>query len=159
MPEILTGDLIVQPSHRFALVVAEFNSFITRRLADGALDCLLRHGAKDSQITQISVPGSFEIPTVAAQLAKNGKHSAIICLGCVIRGATAHFDHVANQVSRGVGVIGPETGVPTVFGVITCDTVEQAMDRAGLKSGNAGWNAALAAISMTSIMAKLKTTR
>ncbi|MCL2645851.1 MAG: 6,7-dimethyl-8-ribityllumazine synthase [Phycisphaerales bacterium] len=156
MIETITGDLVVNPNHRYVLVVAEFNSFITLRLAEGAVDCLLRHGAKPTQITQVSVPGAFEIPTVAAHLAKSGNYHAILCLGCVIRGETAHFDHVANQVSRGVGAIGPETGVPTIFGIITCDSLEQAHNRAGLKSGNAGWNAALAAISMTSIMAQLK---
>jgi 6,7-dimethyl-8-ribityllumazine synthase len=156
MHESLTGDLTVHPNHRYALIVAEFNSLITSKLAEGAVQCLLRHGAKESQLTQIAVPGSFEIPTVAAELARSKKYSAIICLGCVIRGETAHFDHVANQVSRGIGVIGPETGVPTIFGVITSDTVEQALDRSGLKSGNAGWNAALAAISMASIMTKIQ---
>jgi 6,7-dimethyl-8-ribityllumazine synthase len=159
MIEILTGDLTVHPAHHFALVVAEFNSFITRRLAEGAVECLLRHGAKESQIVEVRVPGCFEIPTVAAQLARSAeggaKYAAIICLGCVIRGQTAHFDHVAGQASRGIGMIGPETGVPTIFGVITSDTVEQALDRAGLKSGNAGWNAAMAALSMASIMTKI----
>jgi len=155
MIETITGDLTVQPQQRFALVVAEFNAYITAKLAEGAAECIRRHGGKDSQITQISVPGAFEIPTVANQLAKSGKYAAIICLGCVIRGQTSHFDHVADQVSRGVGMIGPATGVPTIFGVITADTQEQALDRAGLKHGNTGWHAALAAISMASVMAKI----
>ena len=156
MVETLSGDFVVKPAHRFALVVAEFNEFISRRLADAAVDCLLRHGAKESQIVQVMVPGSFEIPTVARELAKSGKYSAVICLGCVIRGQTDHYDHVASQVSRGVGAIGPDTGVPTIFGVITAGTLEQALDRAGLKSGNTGWNAALAAMATVSVMGKLR---
>lgn len=151
----LVGDLVVKPSHRFAIVVAEFNSFITAKLVEGAVDCLTRHGGKEDQLTQIKVPGSFEIPTMAMALAKSGKFDAVICLGCVIRGQTDHYDHVASQVSRGVGQIGPETGVPTIFGVITADTVEQALDRAGLKSGNAGWNAAVSAMAMVSLLGKI----
>ncbi|HVS72831.1 MAG TPA: 6,7-dimethyl-8-ribityllumazine synthase [Phycisphaerae bacterium] len=154
--ETVTGDLFVKPGNRFALVVAEFNSFITMQLAEGAVQCLLRHGAKAEQITQILVPGAFEIPTVAKAAAKSNKYAAVICIACVIRGATDHYDHVAGQVARGVGAIGPETGVPTVFGVITADNQEQALDRAGLKMGNAGWNAALAAISTASVLAKIK---
>ncbi|HVX85758.1 MAG TPA: 6,7-dimethyl-8-ribityllumazine synthase [Phycisphaerae bacterium] len=156
--ETVTGDLFVKPGSRFALVVAEFNSFITMQLAEGAVQCLLRHGAKAEQIAQILVPGAFELPTVAKAAAKSGRYAAVICIACVIRGATDHYEHVAGQVARGVGAIGPETGVPTVFGVITADTQEQALDRAGLKMGNAGWNAALAAISTASVLAKIKAT-
>jgi 6,7-dimethyl-8-ribityllumazine synthase len=156
MIENLTGDLFVKANQKFCLVVAEFNEFITSRLAKAATECLLRHGAKETQITQIWVPGCFEIPTVASQAAKSGKYSVIICLGCVVRGQTGHYDHVADQVSRGVGAIGPATGVPTLFGVITADTLEQAIDRAGAKGGNAGWSAACGAISMVSVMAKLR---
>jgi 6,7-dimethyl-8-ribityllumazine synthase len=156
MVETVVGELVVKPAQRYALVVAEFNKFITGKLAEGAVDCLLRHGAKEAQISQFMVPGSFEIPLVAKELAKSGKYAAIICLGCVIRGETDHYDHVAGQVSRGVGAIGPETGVAVAFGVITADTLEQALNRAGLKAGNAGWNAALAAISTASILAKIK---
>ena len=154
--ETVSGDLFVKAGSRFALVVSEFNSLITSQLADGALQCLLRHGAKPDQITQFLVPGAFEIPTVAKALAKSNKYAAVICLACVIRGATDHYDHVAGQIARGAGAIGPETGVPVLFGVITADTQEQALDRAGLKMGNAGWNAALAAISTASILAKIK---
>ena len=157
MIETVTGDLVVNAGHRYALVVAEFNSLLTMRLAEGAVDCLLRHGGKEGQIVQVAVPGAFEIPTVAAELARSGKYQAVICLGCVIRGETSHFDYVAGQVARGVGAIGPEAGVPTLFGVITCDTLDQAHNRAGLKSGNVGWNAAMSAIAMTSIMSQLKT--
>jgi 6,7-dimethyl-8-ribityllumazine synthase len=156
MPTPITGDLVVNPKSKFALVVAEFNEFITLKLAAAAAECILRHGGKDSQITEVRVPGSFEIPTVAAALAKSGKYSAVICLGCVIRGQTGHYDQVVDGVAKGVAAIGPATGVPTLFGVITADTVEQAIDRAGLKHGNTGWNAAISAISMASIMTKLK---
>lgn len=156
MPEIVTGELTVKANQRFAIVVAEFNEFITSRLAAGATEALLRHGAKDSQITQVNVPGAFEIPTVAALLAKSGKYAAVICLGCVIRGQTDHYEHVAGGAAQGIGAIGPATGVPTAFGVITTDTVEQAIDRAGLKSGNIGWNAACSAITMANLVAKLK---
>ena len=117
------------------------------------------HGTVPGQITQFMVPGSFEIPTVANELAKTGKYAAVICLGCVIRGETDHYDHVAGHACSGIGSVGPETGVPTLFGVITADTVEQAIDRAGLKSGNIGWNAALAAIATANILAKIKGTQ
>jgi 6,7-dimethyl-8-ribityllumazine synthase len=156
MVETVTGDLFVKANQKFCLVVAEFNEFITSRLAKSATECLMRHGAKENQIKQIWVPGCFEIPTVASHAAKSAEYSAIICLGCVVRGQTSHYDHVADQVSRGVGAIGPATGVPAVFGVITADTLEQAIDRAGAKGGNAGWSAACAAISMASVMAKLR---
>lgn len=156
--ETVVGDLFVQPQQQFALVVAEFNSLITTQLASGARECLLRHGAKEQQITQFQVPGAFEIPTVAAALAKSGKYAAVICLACVIRGSTDHYDHVAGQIARGVGAIGPETGVATLFGVITADTQEQAFDRAGLKMGNTGWNAALAAIATASVLGKIQGT-
>lgn len=156
MVETLSGDLVVKPGQRFALVVAEFNRFITIRLAEGAVECLLRHGAKESQIRQVMVPGCFEIPLFAKELAAGGKYDAVICLGCVIRGETDHYDHVAGQVARGVGAIGAETGVPTIFGVITADTFEQAVNRAGLKAGNAGWNAAVAAIAAANVLHKIK---
>ena len=156
MVDVLTGELIVQSGQKFALIVAEFNELITLKLAEGAIKCLLRHGAKENQIVQIMVPGCFEIPTVARAVTQSGKYSAVICLGCVIRGQTDHYDHVAGQVSRGVGAIGAETGVAVSFGVITADTVEQALDRAGLKSGNAGWNAALAGLSTASVLTKIK---
>ena len=154
--DIHVGELIVKPSQRFALVVAEFNSFITEKLSAGAADCLIRHGAKDSQIAEFRVPGCFEIPLFARQLALTGKYSAVICLGCVIRGETDHYDHVAGQVARGVGAVGPDTGVPTLFGVITADTLEQALNRAGLKSGNIGWNAAQSAIAAVNLLSKIK---
>jgi 6,7-dimethyl-8-ribityllumazine synthase len=156
MAEKIVGELVVKSSQKFALVVAEFNEFITGKLAAGATECILRHGGKDSQITEVRVPGSFEIPTVANALAQSGKYSAVICLGCVIRGQTTHYDHVVDGVTKGVAAIGPATGVPAIFGVITADTVEQAIDRAGLKHGNTGWNAAIAAIAMASVMSQIK---
>jgi len=156
MTEKMTGELVVKPNQRFALVVAEFNEFLTTRLAESCIEGLLRHGAKPTQITQVNVPGSFEIPTAAMILAKTGKYSAVICLGAVVRGDTDHYNHVADGVSRGVAAIGPATGTPAIFGVITADTVEQAIDRAGLKSGNAGWNAACTAIAMVNVLAKVK---
>ncbi len=151
----IRGDLTVKAGDRFAVVVAEFNSAITGRLADGAIDAFERHGAGSKDIVKVYVPGSFELATAAQQLAVSGKFAAIVCLGCVIKGETAHFDHVAQQAARAIAEIGPATGVPTIFGVLTVDTVEQAMDRAGLKMGNAGWNAACAAIEMASVMRKL----
>ncbi len=156
MVESVTGDLVVRPSQRFAIVVAEFNRFITSKLAEGAVDCLLRHGAKESQITQLWVPGAFEIPLAAKELGRGGKHAAVICLGCVIRGETDHYDHVAGHVSRSVGQAGLETGVPTIFGVITADTLEQALNRAGLKNGNTGWHAAQSAIAAANVLAKIR---
>lgn len=156
MVESISGELIVKPQQRFALVVAEFNRLITAKLAEGAVDCLLRHGAKESQIVEVLVPGSFEIPLVASELAKTGKYVAVLCLGCVIRGETDHYDHVAGQVARGVGNIGPQTGVPVIFGVITADTLEQALNRAGLKSGNAGWKAAEAAMATANLLKKIR---
>jgi 6,7-dimethyl-8-ribityllumazine synthase len=156
MVETLSGELVVKPSQRFALVVSEYNRFITERLAEGAVDCLQRHGAKENQIVQFIVPGAFEIPLVAREVAKSGKYNAVLCLGCVIRGETDHYDHVASQVTRGVGSIGSETGVPAIFGVITADTLEQALNRAGLKSGNAGWNAAVSAMAAVNLLAKIR---
>ena len=156
MVESISGELVVKPQQKFALVVAEFNRLITAKLSEGAVDCLLRHGAKESQILEVLVPGSFEIPLVAGELAKSGKYAAVLCLGCVIRGETDHYDHVASQVTRGVGVLGPQTGVPVIFGVITADTLEQALNRAGLKSGNAGWKAAEAAMAAANLLRKIR---
>lgn len=154
--ESLVGELAVKPGQHFALVVSEFNELITKKLVEGAVDCLVRHGAKESQITEVRVPGSFEIPLVARELAKTGKYAAILCLGCVIRGETDHYDYVAGQVSRGVAAVGAETGVPAIFGVITADTLEQALNRAGLKSGNAGWNAAESGMVAANLLKKIR---
>ena len=154
--ESFAGELMVKAGQHFALVVSEFNELITKKLTEGAVECLLRHGAKESQITEVRVPGSFEIPLVARELAKTGKYAAILCLGCVIRGETDHYDYVAGQVARGVGAASADTGVPTIFGVITADTLEQALNRAGLKSGNEGWKAAESGIAAANLLKKIR---
>jgi 6,7-dimethyl-8-ribityllumazine synthase len=136
---------------RFAIVVGRFNAFITERLLTAAQDGLLRLGADAKHITVVRVPGAFEIPAAARMLAQTGKHDAIICLGCLIRGDTAHYEVIANEVTRGIGQSAQETGVPHAFGVLTCDTLEQAIDRAGLKAGNKGYDAALAAAEMAQL--------
>lgn len=139
---------------RFGIVVSRFNSFITERLLAGALDGLRRAGARKDDIHITRVPGSFEIPAAARRLAESGKHDAVICLGCLLRGETDHYDHLAAEVTRGIGQSAQETGVPHAYGVLTCDTLEQAIDRAGLKSGNKGFEAALSAVEMASLRKK-----
>ena len=136
---------------RFAIVVSRFNSFITERLLLSACDGLLRTGAVKKDIDVVRVPGAFEIPSAARTLASTGKYHAIICIGCLLRGDTAHYDVIVNEVTRGIGQSAQETGVPHAFGVLTCDTLEQAIDRAGLKMGNKGFEAALAAVEMVSL--------
>jgi len=138
---------------RFALVVSRFNSFITERLLDGALQALRQCGTTEANMTIAHVPGAFEIPSLARQFAQTGKYDAIICLGCLLRGDTLHYEVIANEVTRGVGQSAQETGVPHAFGVLTCDTLEQAIDRAGLKAGNKGFEAGLAAVEMVSLHA------
>lgn len=142
-------------SHKYAIVVSRFNEFITSKLLGGAIDCLQRHGAKDEQILVAWVPGTIEITPAAKKLAQSGKFAAVLCLGAVIRGSTSHYDYVCQQISRGVGQINYDTGVPTIFGVLTCESIEQAIERAGTKQGNAGANAATAAMEMADLMAKL----
>ena len=139
----------------FAIVVARFNSFITDRLLDGALLALRQSGAAKGDIMIVRVPGSFEIPSAARQLAESGKYDAIACIGCLLRGDTLHYDVIANEVTRGVGQSAQETGIPHAFGVLTCDTLEQAIDRAGLKAGNKGYEAGLAAVEMASLRDKV----
>jgi 6,7-dimethyl-8-ribityllumazine synthase len=136
---------------RFGIVVSRFNEFITQRLLRSAYDGLLRSGAKEKDIRIVRVPGSFEIPSAARTLAETKKYDAIICLGCLLRGDTAHYDVIVNEVTRGIGQSAQETGVPHAFGVLTCDTLEQAIDRAGLKMGNKGFEAALAAVEMANL--------
>lgn len=140
---------------KYAIVVSRFNEFITSKLLGGAIDSLQRHGAGDEQITVVWVPGSVEIPLAAKKLAASGKYNAVICLGAVIRGQTGHFEYVCQQVSRGIGQINYDTGVPAVFGVLTCETIEQAIERAGTKQGNTGANAALSAIEMTNLLGQI----
>jgi len=140
---------------RFAIVVARFNSLITKQLLEGALDCLKRHGAVEKDIEVAWVPGSFEIPAMAHALAKSKKFNAVICLGALVRGATPHFDHIAAEATKGIAQVALETGVPTAYGVITADTLEQAIERAGTKAGNKGWDAALSAIEMADLFDQL----
>jgi 6,7-dimethyl-8-ribityllumazine synthase len=142
-------------SKKYALVVSRFNEFITSRLLGGAIDCLQRHGAKDEQITVVWVPGTIEITLAARKLADSGTYAAVLCLGAVIRGQTSHYDLVCQQISRGVGQINVETGVPAIFGVLTCETIEQAIERAGTKQGNAGASAAMAAMEMADLLGRL----
>lgn len=151
MPQIIEANLVSE-GKRFAIVVSRFNDFITDKLVSGALDALLRSGARDKDIAVVKVPGAYEIPLVAKKLAEKRKYDAIICLGAVIRGATAHFDYVNAEVSKGIAMAGIETGVPVIFGVITTDTIEQAIERAGTKAGNKGWSAAMAAVEMANLM-------
>ncbi len=140
---------------KFGIVVGRFNDFITSRLLDGAVDALVRHGAGEEDITVVKVPGSFEIPLAARKLAEKGGLDAVICLGAVIRGATPHFEYVAAEAAKGVAQASMDTGVPIAFGVITADTIEQAVERAGSKAGNKGWDAALTAIEMAQVMKHL----
>ena len=140
---------------KFAIIVSRFNDFITGKLLDGAIDALVRHGAKEDDIAVVKVPGAFEIPLTAKKVAAKGGYDAVICLGTVIRGATPHFDYVAAEVSKGVAAASMETGVPMAFGVLTTDTIEQAVERAGTKSGNKGFDAAMTAIEMAQVFKKL----
>src|SRR5260221_276221 len=142
---------------RFAVVVSRFNEFITDRLLRSAYDGLVRSGAKEKDIAIVRVPGAFEIPSVARALAETEKYDAIICLGCLLRGDTAHYDVIVNEVARGIGQSAQETGVPHAFGVLTCETLEQAIDRAGLKMGNKGFEAALAAVEMANLKGAIST--
>ena len=136
---------------QFALIVSRFNDFISAKLMEGALDALKRHGAKDEQLTLVRVPGAFEIPLTARKLAESGKYDAVICLGAVIRGSTPHFDYVAAEVSKGIAVVALESKIPVTFGVLTTDNLEQAIERAGSKAGNKGWDAAMAAMEMANL--------
>ncbi|HEY1191504.1 MAG TPA: 6,7-dimethyl-8-ribityllumazine synthase [Gemmata sp.] len=143
------------PAGRFVLVAARFNGFIVDQLAAGAADALHRHGVSADRIDTVRVPGSYEIPLVAQQLGKSGKYAAVICLGCVIRGDTDHYDHVAGATTSGIAQAALTSGVPVIFGVLTCDTLEQAIHRAGAKAGNKGFEAAVCAIEMVNLMKKL----
>ncbi len=155
MPKEISGDYQVG-DHRFAIVVTRFNDFVTAKLLTGALDTLHRHGAADENITLVRVPGAFEIPLTAAKLAQTGNYDAIICLGCIIRGETPHFDYICAEVAKGVAQAGLHSGIPATFGVITADTLEQAVQRAGSKAGNKGADAAMAAIEMVNVLEKIE---
>ena len=153
--QLIEGDLSAA-GLRFALIVSRFNSFITDRLLAGAVDALGRMGATSDSIDVIKVPGSLEIPMVAHELGENGDYDAIICLGAVIRGDTPHFDYVSAESAKGIASASIETGIPTIYGVLTCNTLEQAIDRAGAKGGNKGFDAAMTAIEMASLMKDLR---
>jgi 6,7-dimethyl-8-ribityllumazine synthase len=151
MPKIVEANLIAE-GKTFALVVSRFNDFITERLVGGAVDALLRCGAKDDDIDVVKVPGAFEIPLIAKKMAQKKKYDAVICLGAVIRGSTPHFDYVSAEVSKGIAVVSIESEIPVIFGIITTDTLEQAIERAGTKSGNKGFSAAMAAVEMANLL-------
>ena len=155
MPRTLEGSLDAAGA-RFGLVVSRFNDLLTGRLLEGALDCLIRHGARDEDITVVKVPGAWELPFVAERLAASGKHDAVVALGVLIRGATPHFDYIAAEAAKGLAHASMATGVPVAFGVLTTDTLEQAIERAGSKAGNKGWQAAQAAIEMVQLYRSLK---
>jgi len=152
--KIFEGDLQAK-GLKFGIVISRFNEFITGKLLDGAKDALVRHGVKEEDIDIVRVPGSFEIPLIARKMAEKETYNAVICLGTVIRGATPHFDYISAEVSKGIATVSMETGVPVAFGVLTCDTIEQAVERAGTKSGNKGWDAALTAIEMARLLKNL----
>lgn len=146
---------LVSEGLRYGIVIGRFNEFITAKLLGGALDALKRHGAKDEEVEVAWVPGAFEIPLAAQRMAQSGKYDAVITLGAVIRGSTPHFDYVCAEVSKGVAAINMKTGVPTIFGVLTTDSIEQAVERAGTKAGNKGWDAAVTAIEMANLLKQL----
>ena len=149
-----SGDLVVK-NKKFAIVVSRFNELVTKKLLEGAVDTLVRHGTDEKKIEAFWVPGSFEIPAAAGRLAKSGKFDAVICLGAVIRGATPHFNYISAEVTKGVAMVGMETGVPTIYGVVTTDTLEQAIERAGAKAGNKGKDAAESAIEMINLFEQI----
>ena len=151
MAKVIEGKLSAK-GVKFGLVVSRFNDFINKRLMDGALDALNRHGAEDKNISIIMVPGSFEIPLMAKKLADSGNYDAVICLGAVIRGATPHFEYISAEVTKGIAQVALDTGVPVSFGILTTDNIEQAIERAGTKSGNKGWDAAISAIEMVNVL-------
>ena len=150
MAKVYEGHLISE-GLKYGIVVGRFNEFISSKLLGGALDALKRHGAEDDEVEVAWVPGAFEIPLIAQKMAESGKYDAVITLGAVIRGSTPHFDYVCNEVAKGVAAINLKTGVPTIFGVLTADSIEQAIERAGTKAGNKGWEAAVTAIEMANL--------
>jgi len=151
MPKLIEGKLLAE-GKKFALVVSRFNDFITDRLVGGAVDALVRSGTRDDDIDIVKVPGAFEIPLMAKKMVQKGRYHAVICLGAVIRGATPHFDYVSAEVSKGVAMVGLESEIPVIFGIVTTDTIEQAIERAGSKAGNKGWSAAITAIEMVNLI-------
>jgi 6,7-dimethyl-8-ribityllumazine synthase len=154
MPKVHEGQLDAK-GRKFGIAVSRFNDLVTTRLLAGALDCIARHGGNDDGIEIVWVPGAFELPIAAKKLAESGRFDAIICLGAIVRSDSPHFDYVAGESAKGIARVGLDSGVPVIFGVITADTVDQAVQRAGIKSGNRGWDAALNAVEMASLMAEL----
>ena len=154
MPKIMEGKIVAK-GMKFGIVASRFNDFICGRLIEGAVDALVRAGADEKDMVIYKVPGSFELPLTAKKVAKSGRYDAIICLGAIIRGATPHFEYISAEVSKGIAVVGLETEVPVVFGVLTTDTIEQAIERAGTKSGNKGADAAMTAIEMVDLFKKI----
>jgi 6,7-dimethyl-8-ribityllumazine synthase len=155
MPEIIEGKIVAK-GMRFGIVASRFNDFISERLIEGAIDALTRAGGNEKDIQIVRVPGAFELPLVAKKLAKSGKFDAVICIGAVIRGATPHFEYISAEVAKGIALVGLETEVPVAFGVLTTDTIEQAIERAGAKMGNKGWDAAMSAIEMVDLFKNFK---
>ncbi|WP_172196208.1 6,7-dimethyl-8-ribityllumazine synthase [Saccharibacillus qingshengii] len=155
MANVYEGHLVSQ-GYKFGIVVGRFNEFITSKLLSGALDALKRHGAEDDDVDVAWVPGAFEIPLIAQKMAESGRYDAVITLGTVIRGSTTHYDYVCNEVAKGVSAINLKTGVPTIFGLVTTENIEQAIERAGTKAGNKGWDSALAALEMASLSRQFK---
>ncbi len=155
MPEIIEGKIVAK-GMRFGIVASRFNDFISERLIEGAIDALTRAGGNEKDIQIVRVPGAFELPLAAKKLAKSGKFDAVICIGAVIRGATPHFEYISAEVAKGIALVGLETEVPVAFGVLTTDTIEQAIERAGAKMGNKGWDAAMSAIEMVDLFKNLK---
>ena len=151
MPNVYEGKISAE-GKKFALVVSRFNDFISNKLLTGAIDALSRHGARDEDIDIVKVPGSFEIPLIAKKMGEKEKYHAIICLGAVIRGSTPHFEYISSEVAKGIAAVGLESGIPVIFGVVTTDTLEQAIERAGTKAGNKGWAAAVAAMEMANLV-------
>jgi len=154
MPKIIEGKIVAK-GMKFGIVASRFNDFICGRLIEGTIDALMRAGTEEKDITIYKVPGSFELPLTAKKLAKSARFDAIICLGAIIRGATPHFEYISAEVSKGIASVGLETGVPVIFGVLTTDTIEQAIERAGTKSGNKGADAAMTAIEMVDLFKKI----
>ena len=155
MPKILEGKISAE-GFNFAIIVSRFNDFISSKLVEGAMDALKRHGASDEKVSLIKVPGAFEIPITAKRLAENGQYDAIVCLGAVIRGSTPHFEYIASEVSKGIAQVALESKIPVTFGVLTTDNLEQAIERAGSKVGNKGWDAAVSAMEMVNLFNELK---
>jgi 6,7-dimethyl-8-ribityllumazine synthase len=155
VPSVIEGELVVPAGARFAVVASRFNEFIVARLIDGAMDALRRHGADMEHVSLVRCPGSWEMPLVASKVARSGKVDAVVAVGCVIRGGTPHFDYVASEVTKGIAHVSLYSGVPITLGVLTTDTIEQAVERAGTKAGNKGWDAAMSAIEMVSLARKL----